>query len=86
MTVSGHQVFDQMVTETTIPRTDVPRPISQADFEIWQQDYTWDALHGIRYAQSFCNRFGITDNVLYYTTGNPEQVNQYIQEHYLARS
>ena len=60
--------------------------ISQEDFEIWQQDFTWDALHGIRYGQSFCNRFGITDNLLYYTTWPPEQMDDYIRKHYIDRS
>jgi hypothetical protein len=80
----GQQVFDQMVNETTAVRTTVATHISQQDFETWQQDYTWDALHGIRYAQSFCNRFGITDHVLYYTNSSLEQIDQYIQEHYIG--
>jgi hypothetical protein len=83
--MSGLQVFDQIVTETTATRTTVNNHISQEDFETWQQDYTWDALHGIRYSQSFCNRFGITDHVLYYTTDNPEQINQYIKNTYLSK-
>jgi hypothetical protein len=64
----------------------VPEPISQEDFDLWQQDFTWDALHGIRYGQSFCNRFGISDNLLYYTTWPPEQQDEYIKRTYIARS
>jgi hypothetical protein len=60
-------------------------PISQEDFEIWQKDVIWDALHGIRYGQSFCNRFGISDNLLYYTTWPPGQLYDYIKKNYIAR-
>ena len=65
---------------------EVREPISQEDFELWQKDYTWDALHGIRYGQSFCNRFGINDNLLYYNTWPPAQMDDYIKKNYLERS
>lgn len=61
-------------------------PISEEEFKIWRQDFTWDALHGLRYGQSFCNRFGITDNLLYYNTWPPEQQDDYIRRHYIART
>jgi len=83
--MTGHNVFDQLVTETTTARNTITNHISEADFELWQHDYIWEALHGQRYGQSFCNRFGITDNLLYYTTWNPEQVDDYIQRTYLER-
>lgn len=85
--MTGHNVFDQLVTETTTTTTrdTMINHISEADFELWQRDYIWEALHGQRYGQSFCNRFGITDNLLYYTTWNPEQVDDYIRRTYLER-
>ena len=64
----------------------VHEPISQEDFDIWKKDVIWDALHGLRYGQSFCNRFGISDNLLYYTTWPPEQLEEYIKRTYIARS
>lgn len=57
--------------------------ISQEQFELWQKDFMWEALHGIRYGQSFCNHFGITDNLLYYTM-TPEESEQYIKHRYIA--
>jgi hypothetical protein len=67
--------------------TDNPRSlITQEDFELWQQDFTWDALHGLRYGQSFCNRFGVTDNLLYYNTWPPEQMDDYIKKHYVKNN
>ena len=78
--------FEQMVTATTTTRVTFNNHIPLEDFEIWQQDFTWDALHGIRYGQSFCNRFRITDNLLYYTTWPPEQMNDYIRKNYIDGS
>jgi hypothetical protein len=83
--MTGHNAFEQIVAFAD--QTGEPRAlISQDDFELWQKDYTWDALHGQRYGQSFCNRFGITDNLLYYTAWPCEQIDEYIKKHYLARS
>lgn len=79
------KVFEQIVAfadQTGHPRSLIP----QEDFELWQKDYTWDGLHGIRYGQSFCNRFGITDNLLYYNTWPPEQIDDYIKKHYIERA
>ena len=76
--------FEQFVDSAE--RNDQPRKlISQDDFELWQKDVIWDALHGIRYGQSFCNRFGITDNLLYYTTWPTEQLDDYIKKNYIDR-
>ena len=84
--MTGHNAFDQMVTATTTTPVRFLNHIPQEDFELWQRDYTWEALHGQRYGQSFCNRFGITDNLLYYTTWPYEQIDEYIRKNYIARS
>jgi len=84
--MTGHNAFGQLVTATTTARVQWNNHIAQDDFELWQKDYTWEALHGQRYGQSFCNRFGITDNLLYYSTWPPEQMDDYIRKHYLART
>jgi len=83
----GHNAFEQMATSFADNVTDRANlSISQEDFDVWQKDVIWDALHGIRYGQSFCNRFGITDNLLYYNTWPPEQMDEYIKKHYIART
>ena len=82
----GHNVFDQMVTETTTTRVRVTNHISQDDFDQWKKDFTFDALHGLRYGQSFCNRFNITDNLLYYNPWSIDQTNEYIEKNYIERS
>ena len=81
--MTGHHAFDQMVTEVTADSEHSQTRIPQEDFELWQKDVVWDALHGIRYGQSFCNRFGITDNLLYYTTWPCEQIDEYIKKNYV---
>ena len=87
--MTGHDTFEQIVALADSfdnQRTTVPEPISLEDFELWRKDFTWDALHGIRYGQSFCNRFNISDNLLYYTAWPPEQLEEYIKKHYIERS
>ena len=81
----GHNVFDQIVAfadQSGTPRSLIPLE----DFELWQKDYTWDALHGLRYGQSFCNHFNITDNLLYYNSWSIDQTNEYIEKNYIERS
>lgn len=78
-------VFDRLVEGALADHEQakqVPK-ILQEDFELWQKDYTWEALHGQRYGQSFCNRFGIHDNHLYYNTGGIEWADEYIRKTYI---
>ena len=83
--MSRSAVFEQLVTFAD-QADRIDQAISQEDFELWQKDVVWDALHGIRYGQSFCNRFGISNNLLYYTTWPCEQIDAYIQKTYVDRS
>ena len=79
----GHNAFEQIVAFAD--RTGNPRPlISQEEFNQWREDFIWEALHGQRYGQSFCNRFGITDNHLYYAPGDIAWCDRYIRKTYLA--
>ena len=79
------RVFEQIVAFAD-SKGRVQRPVTQEDYELWREDFTWEALHGQRYGQSFCNRFGITDNHLYYNTGGIEWADDYIRKNYIARS
>jgi hypothetical protein len=79
------QVFEQIVAFAD--QTDEPcAPITLAEYEQWRESYTFLALQGQRYGQSFCNTFGITDNHLYYNTGGVDWSDAYIRKTYLARS
>jgi hypothetical protein len=81
--MSGHQVFEQIVVLSDQAGRIID-PITADDYEQWRHDYIWEALHGIRYGQSFCNRFGITDNHLYYAPGDISWCDRYIRKTYLA--
>jgi hypothetical protein len=79
------RVFEQIVAfadQTNEPSA----PITLAEYEQWRESYTFLALQGQRYGQSFCNTFGITDNHLYYNTGGVDWSDAYIRKTYLARS
>jgi hypothetical protein len=83
--MTGQNTFENIVAFAE--RTNQPRSlISQEDYKLWEKDVIWDALHGQRYGQSFCNRFGIIDNLLYYSSWPPEQMEDYIRKHYIDGS
>jgi len=58
----AHMVEDLMKE----PQSEIVK-IQLKDYENWQKQYTWDALQNIRYGQSFCNQYRITDLRLYYS-------------------
>jgi hypothetical protein len=79
------RVFEQIVDFAD--RTDrTGAPITLEEYERWRESYTFLALQGQRYGQSFCNTFGIHDNHLYYNTGGVDWCDDYIRKTYLARS
>lgn len=81
----GQQVFEQFVAFAD-STGQVRDPISLDDYEQWKKDFIWEALHGMRYGQSFCNHFGITDNHLFYAPGDIAWCDNYIRKNYLART
>ena len=83
--MTGEQVFEQVVAFAD-QADKKHHPINRGDYEQWKKDFIWEALHGIRYGQSFCNHFGITDNHLYYGTNSLEWSDNYIRKTYLART
>ncbi len=60
--------------------------ISQAQFEHWQKLYTWDAIKGITYGESFCKYFEIYDAVLmlFNQSRSIDEFESYIQEIYVV--
>ena len=81
--MTGPAVFEQLVTFAD-QADRINQSITQQDYEQWKKDFIWEALHGIRYGQSFCNHFGITDNHLYYAPGDIAWCDTYIRNTYLA--
>lgn len=62
----GHNVFEHLAQEAGARKWQPARSITEAEFDQWQTIVSFDLLKGLRYGQSFCNHFGITDNILYY--------------------
>ena len=83
--MTGQQVFEQIVVLSDQAGRIID-PIPTEDYEQWRRDFIWEALHGIRYGQSFCNHFGVTDNHLYYAPGDIAWCDNYIQKTYLERT
>jgi hypothetical protein len=81
--MTGPAVFEQLVTFAD-QADRINQSITQEDYQQWKKDFIWEALHGIRYGQSFCNRFGITDNILFYSPGDVRWCDDYIRKTYLA--
>jgi hypothetical protein len=78
----GHSIFTHTPTTKNITSTYIK--VTQEQYEDWQRQFTADALLGLRYGQSFCNRFGIIDNLLFFTR-EIAWCENYIKDHYLAR-
>jgi len=82
----GSAVFERMAQELTIDHK-VNREfssISKAEYDEWKRAFTFDGIRGLRYGQSFCNQFDITDHVLFYKT-DWVSADQYIRKMYLEK-
>ena len=76
-------MVDQLEAITRIRSRDLR--ITRTQFEYWQKLYTWDAIKGISYGESFCKYFKIYDVFLmvmkHWATADLEL---YIQEEYVV--
>ena len=77
--MTGYSIFNQNNVSSSAKQ----HQISQESYEAWLKEYILDGLRGIRYGQSFCNHFDITNNLLYYTLG-PAEADEYIRKRYIA--
>jgi len=59
--------------------------ISPEEYRDFKKYFSFDALKGMRFGQSFCNYFGIRDNLLFITT-DPEWCNNYIEHEYVKKN
>ena len=75
----GHVVSSLMQAKSFDP----VKRISLDQFTKWKNQYSFDGLRGLRYGQSFCNQFDISDNILYYTTFDVAQCDDYIMKRYI---
>ena len=58
------------------------KKVSQHEYEQWARGFVFEGLRNQRYGQSFCNRFNIQDNILFYTS-TVEEADQYILKNYI---
>jgi hypothetical protein len=75
-------VFQSMVNNIPHQYPRVNTPVNLADYQQWCQESVFDALRGLRYGQSFCNYFGIQDNILFYSQ-SVNEADKYILENYV---
>jgi len=60
------------------------RMITHQQYREWQRGYIFDGLRTVRYGQSFCNHFDISDNILFYNVLlTTEEVDGYIRRTYI---
>lgn len=78
MMVMSHIVEELMEERDTGP----PKKINQEAYEQWARGFVFDGLRDQRYGQSFCNRFGIQDNILFYAA-TVEEADAYILKNYV---
>jgi hypothetical protein len=62
--------------------TEPIKTVTQEQYQQWAREFTFDGLKDLRYGQSFCNYFGITDNILFYSR-TPTEADRYIQKVYV---
>lgn len=76
--------FTAMVKEISRPESNFKtRAVCQTDYSSWQHEFVFDALQGLRYGQSFCNHFDLTDHILFYEQ-DPEWADMYIRSYYVV--
>ena len=82
----GNDVFENMTADLLAMDARVERrnSILQAEYDAWRGEFVFDGIRGMRYGQSFCNHFGITDYVLFYML-DWDRADQHIRKLYLAK-
>lgn len=87
--MKSSDVFEQMVMQSSAEIAEavlarLTLKINLTQYDQWQQQVVFDQLKGLRYGQSFCNYFGITDNILYFEH-SWINADQYIRKTYFAK-
>ena len=82
----GDDAFENMTADLLAMDARVERrnSILQTEYDAWRGEFVFDGIRGMRYGQSFCNHFGITDYVLFYML-DWDRADQHIKKLYLAK-
>jgi len=76
-------VMEQMVNELMQDRRGSERrTVSLKEYQQWTRGFVFEAMRNLSYGQSFCNHFGIRDNILYYA-GTMADADEYIRKNYV---
>lgn len=78
-----HHIVQEIIHNNAPPV--LHKQIPKDDFYLWKRQFTFDAMRGQRYGQSFCNHFNIRDFRLFYD-GNPESCDKIIWQEYIQES
>ena len=78
----GNSVFADLIANLGQQVVDKSHSVSADEYQTWKHGYLFDALQDLRYGQSFCNAFGITDNILFYER-DADWADNYIQTYYV---
>jgi hypothetical protein len=78
----GNRVFTALAADLSRHFVDKSHSVSAEEYQAWRHGYLFDALQNLRYGQSFCNAFDISDNVLFYEP-DTDWANDYIQNYYV---
>ena len=81
MTVISHMV-EQLMQDFDPDEALRSRQVDREQYDQWARGFVFEGLKNQRYGQSFCNHFGIQDNLLFFA-GSVEEADRYIQKHYI---
>jgi len=82
----GNDAFENMTADlmNMAEGLDRQHSITEADYSEWKRAFTFEGIKGLRYGQSFCNHFDITDYVLFYKL-DWHSADQHIRTVYLEK-
>lgn len=75
-------VMEQIVRELLNDQPTGFTTVSPDQYQQWAAGFVFEALRDQRYGQSFCRKFGIQDNILYYSS-TVADADRYIRENYV---
>lgn len=79
----GNSVFAAMTQDLNQSQGVVKfHTVDEEEYQKWKHGYLFDALQDLRYGQSFCNAFDITDNILFYER-DMDWADDYIRNYYV---
>lgn len=79
----SERVMQHIVEQMSVKPTGTFK-VSSSRYRRWQKLFSWDALQGRKFGQSFCQHFKIHDHILFYES-DPGRCDNYIKRTYLTQ-